>query len=163
MQSTLLKENSLELLSSGTLEEMLSLPDEIVRHGDDVFMEFTWEDHSIIPEVVAAELEPRLLAAGCIPAAGQTRMVHADPDFLRLSVNYREQSPEFSMIALMIGAVGLIAAGTGATIFRAPIEQVLQERTNAVLIGLAVISAIILAGGIFFATTGPMGRRLQRG
>ncbi len=162
MQSTLLKEKPLELLSSGTLEEMMSLPDEIVRHGDDVFMEFTWQDQSMLPEVVAAELEPRLIAAGCIPAAGQTRMVVPDPDFLRICVNYREQSPEFGMIAAIIGGIGLIAAGAMATVFRAGVERQFGEQTNALLLGLAVVSGLILAGGLFFAFALPEGRRALR-
>lgn len=163
MQATLNPAKALELLEHGTVADMMALPDEVVRHGDNVYFELAWEDQTVLPEVVALHLEPRLRAAGCVPADGQVCMVVADPDHLRVWVNYREQTPEFGMIASIIGGLGLIGSGAAFFLFREQTERFLGANTGLILGIVAVISVIVLGAGIFMAMPNPGGRaRLPR-
>lgn len=141
----------LELLEVGSLDEFLALPDSVVKHGDNVYLELCWEDQALLPEVLAIELEPRLRELGAIPADGQDRMVVPDPDNLRVWINYREQSPEFGMVMAVIGGLGLLGTGVTFFLFRQQVEQVLGAQTNMILGVIAIASALLLGLGIFMA------------
>lgn len=163
MTTKALEPRQFDVVSSGSIDEMMDLPNEIFKHGDNVYFVLDWEDPSVIPEVVGADLESRLRAAGCVPADGETCMVQADPNNLRLVVNYREQTPEFAMIASIIGAVGLAAVGAAATVFRTQTENLIGVQTNNVLMSVGLLSALLLGGGLLFTFLNPRGMRALRG
>ena len=48
---------SIEKLAEGDIKTLLSLSDDVVRHGDDVFIVLTWEDPNRDPDDVAEEME----------------------------------------------------------------------------------------------------------
>lgn len=151
MGATAVQAKSVELVARGNIRQLLNLPDEIVKHGDNVHFELTWLDQAVIPETVAMELEMRMRQIGCIPADGCDRMVVPDPEFLRVRVNYREQSPELGLVTGIIGGLGLLGTGAAFFLFREQTERFLGEQTNVILIVIAVASAALVGVGIFLA------------
>lgn len=151
MQATATRPKTLEMLAQGGIADMFELQDEIVQHGDDVWFSLAWQDQGIIPEMVALELEPKLREIGCVPAGGQPVMVTADPDNLRVWVNYREQTPELGMIIAVIGGLSLLSTGASFFLFRERTEAVLGENFNMVIIITAAIGALLLGGGTLLA------------
>ena len=163
MVATATKPKTLELLESGDLEAMLKVPDEAVRHGDNVFLQIAWKDQSLVPEVVAAEIEVRLRAMGAIPADGHTRMVFPDPGFLRVTINYKEQSPELGMILAVVGGIVAIGAVGSFLLFRTQTENVLGPMAGGIITTIAVVGLVIAGFGIFAAMQEARGGRAIRG
>lgn len=163
MEATATKTKTLELLESGDLEAMLKVPDEAVRHGDNVFLQIAWKDQSLVPEIVAFEIEARLRAMGAMPADGQTRMVFPDPDFLRVTINYKEQSPELGMILAVVGGIVAIGAVGSFLLFRTQTERVLGEMAGGIITTIAIVGVVIAGFGIFAAMQEARGGRAIRG
>ncbi len=135
---------SMEKLAEGDLDTLLSLADEVVRHGDDVFLLFTWEDPTRDPDDVAPEFEARMREVGFVPAEGYSRMVEASPDDLKVFVNYREQSPELGILVAIVAGLGLL--GLGFFLFREQIKEALGDIAMPLLVGgVAVLGLITLA------------------
>ncbi len=164
MQATATRPNSFEMLAKGGIADMLQLEDEIVQHGDNVWFSLAWQDPDIIPEMVALELEAKLREIGCIPADGQPVMAVADPDYLRVWLNYREQTPELGMIIAVIGGLSLLSTGASFFLFRERTEEVLGENFNMVIIVAAVVGVVLLGGGTLLALNeGRSGGALRAG
>lgn len=162
MVATATKPKTLELLQTGDLEAMLKVPDDAVRHGDNVFLQIGWQDPSLLPELVAMEIEARLRAMGAIPADGQTRMAFPDPDFLRVTINYKEQSPELGMILAVVGGIIAIGAVGSFLLFRTQTERVLGEMAGGIITTIAIVGLVIAGFGIFAAMQEARGGRSLR-
>ncbi len=136
--------NVLEKVAQGDLRKLLSLADEVVRHGDDVFLVITWEDPTRDPEDVALELEAGMREEGFVPARGYSRMVEASPDDMKVAVNYREQSPELGILVAIIAGLGLL--GLGFFLFREQIKEALGDIAMPLLVGgIALLGLITVA------------------
>jgi|GEM_PF-6173932 len=134
----------LEKVAEGDLRTLLSLADEVVRHGDDVFLVLTWEDPTRDPDDVALELEASMREEGFVPAEGYSRMVEASPDDMKVFVNYREQSPELGILVAVIAGLGLL--GLGFFLFREQIKEALGDIAMPLLVGgIALLGLITVA------------------
>ena len=134
----------LEKVAEGDLRTLLSLADEVVRHGDDVFLVLTWEDPTRDPDDVALELEASMRDEGFVPAEGYSRMVEASPDHMKVFVNYREQSPELGILVAVIAGLGLL--GLGFFLFREQIKEALGDIAMPLLVGgIALLGLITVA------------------
>lgn len=136
---------NIEKVAEGDLKTLLSLADEVIRHGDDVFLVLTWEDPTRDPENVARELEASMREEGFVPAAGYSRMVVASPDDMKVLVNYREQSPELGILVAIVAGLGLL--GLGFFMFREQIKEALGDIAMPLLVGgvalLGVLTLVI--------------------
>ena len=139
--------NILEKVAEGDLRRLLSLADEVVRHGDNVFLVLTWEDPTRDPDDVALELEASMREEGFVPAEGYSRMVEASPDDMKVFVNYREQTPEFGILVAVIAGLGLL--GLGFFLFREQIKEALGDIAMPLLVGgialLGLITVVMAA------------------
>lgn len=142
--------NILEKVAEGDLRTLLSLADEVVRHGDNVFLVLTWEDPTRDPDDVAWELEASMREEGFVPADGYSRMVEPSPDDMKVFVNYREQSPEFGILVAVIAGLGLL--GLGFFMFREQIKEALGDIAMPLLVGgialLGLITLVVAAPGM---------------
>ncbi len=158
MVATATDPKTLELLETGDLEAMLKVPDDAVRHGDNVWLQIAWQDPTLIPEVVAAEIEVRLRAMGAIPAEGQRRMAFPDPDYLRVTINYKEQSPELGMILAVVGGIVAIGAVGSFFLFRTATQNLLGSMAGGIITTIAIVGVVIAGFGIFAAMQEARGR-----
>lgn len=134
---------SIEKLAEGGLETLLSLADDVVRHGDDVFMVLTWEDPNRDPDDVAGELEAAMREEGFVPAEGCSQMVVASPNDLKVFVNYREQTPELGILVAVIAGLGLL--GLGFFMFREQIKEALGDIAMPLLVGgIALVGLVVV-------------------
>ncbi len=134
---------SIEKLAEGDIKTLLSLSDDVVRHGDDVFIVLTWEDPNRDPDDVAEEMEAAMRAEGFVPAEGCSQMVVASPNDLKVFVNYREQTPELGILVAVIAGLGLL--GLGFFMFREQIKEALGDIAMPLLVGgIALVGLVVV-------------------
>lgn len=133
--------NIVEKVAEGDLRKLLSLADEVVRHGDDVFLVLTWENPERDPIDVALELEASMRKEGFVPAEGYSFMVDPAPDDMKVFVNYREQTPEFGILVAVIAGLGLL--GLGFFLFREQIKEALGDIAMPLLVGGVALLGLI--------------------
>ena len=133
---------NIEKVAEGDLKTLLSLADEVIRHGDDVFLVLTWEDPTRDPEDVARELEASMTEEGFVPAEGYSRMVEASPNDMKVLVNYREQSPELGILVAIVAGLGLL--GLGFFMFREQITEALGDMATPLLVGGVALLGVLM-------------------
>lgn len=147
--------SAVELLAQGGLDELRAVSDDVVQHGDNVYITVRDWEADVSPERVAQALGERLAQAGAVPADGEEGLVRPLPGQRAVVIAYREQSPDLGIILSIVGALGLgtlaffifrPAPGDGETFFRNADGSL--KPMPLILAGGAAL--LVVGGGILF-------------